>query len=398
MLAVAGSQNADRKPVESEKQLARARTLFDQKKFSEAAAEARRARELDERNLAAWKLGGLALQLGRSYAESEHEFREALKRFAEDAELWFYLSRVQYLQHKLKPAEEAAREAIRKKEDFADAFTQLGMIREARQEHAGALVSYESAIDLNRRQSRPETMPLVQAAELLLRLGRLEESAGHWASAAEVSPRSAHIRLSLGRVLERLGRVEEAEREYEAAIALGGGQEARVSLARVRSGVSLPAPAKILGQGETMKNVSPIRFANRASDSGLGFVLRNCATPNKYQVETMTGGVAVLDYDGDGRQDIYFVNGAELPALRKSTEKYWNRLYRNNPDGTFTDVTPRAGVAGEGYGMGAAAADFDNDGHPDIFIAGVNKNILFRNNGDGTFADITSRAGLEGSR
>ena len=169
-----------------EKQLARARTLFDQKKFSEAAAEARRARELDERNLAAWKLGGLALQLGRSYAESEHEFREALKRFAEDAELWFYLSRVQYLQHKLKPAEEAAREAIRKKEDFADAFTQLGMIREARQEHAGALVSYESAIDLNRRQSRPETMPLVQAAELLLRLGRLEESAGHWASAAAI--------------------------------------------------------------------------------------------------------------------------------------------------------------------------------------------------------------------
>jgi hypothetical protein len=239
-------------------------------------------------------------------------------------------------------------------------------------------------------------MPLVQAAELLLKLGRIEESARHWASAAEVSPRSARIRLSLGRVLERLGKSQEAEREYEAANALGGDREARVSLARLRSGASLPTPIKARAQDEDLRSVTPIRFANRVPHSGLEFVLQNCATPNKYQVETMTGGVAVVDYDGDGRQDIYFVNGAELPSLRKSTKKYWNRLYRNNPDGTFTDVTARVGVAGEGFGMGVAAADFDNDGDSDIFVAGVNKNILFRNNGDGTFADITSRAGLEG--
>ncbi len=395
-LSGGGSQTEDRKRKESEQHFARARSLFDQKNFAEAAAEARRARELDEHNPAAWKLSGLSLQLARNYPESEQEFIEGLDRFPGDAELWFYLSRVRYLQHKLKTAQEAAREALRIRHDFADALTQLGLIQEAKQELTSALQSYEAAIDLNRRQSRPETMPLVQAAELLLKLGRLEESERRWSAAANVNPHSARIRLFLGRVLERLGRTQEAETEYQAAIALGGGQDARASLARVRSGTSSPASGKTRSRGLAVNNVAPIHFVNRAAHSGLDFVLRNSATPNKYQIETMTGGVAVLDYDGDGRQDIYFANGAELPALRKSSPLYWNRLYRNDPDGTFTDVTARAGVAGEGYGMGVAAADFDNDGDTDIFVAGVNKNILFRNNRDGTFTDITSRAGLEG--
>ena len=142
---------------------------------------------------------------------------------------------------------------------------------------------------------------------------------------------------------------------------------------------------------------SQIRFEEIAARSGLHFVTRNFATPNKNQIETMLAGVALLDYDGDGYLDIYLVNGAEIPSLEKTSPEYWNRLFRNNRDGTFTDVTEKAGVAGAGYGMGVAIGDYDNDGRPDIFLANVTGNQLFRNNGDGTFTDVTAKAGLAGA-
>jgi hypothetical protein len=108
----------------------------------------------------------------------------------------------------------------------------------------------------------------------------------------------------------------------------------------------------------------------------------------------MVSGVAVFDYNNDGWPDLYFVNGASQPGLEKTNPAYYNRLYRNNGDGTFTDVTMAAGVQGAGFAMGVAAADYDNDGATDLFIAGVNRNILYRNRGDGTFEDVTERAGL----
>ena len=138
----------------------------------------------------------------------------------------------------------------------------------------------------------------------------------------------------------------------------------------------------------------PIVFENIAEQAGVRFVLNNHATANKYQIETMPAGVAVFDYNNDGHEDLYFINGASIPELSKTDASYWNRLYRNNGDGTFTDVTSAAGVAGEGYSMGVAAGDYDNDGFEDLFVAGVNRNILYHNNGDGTFTDITRKAGI----
>ncbi|MCI0624921.1 MAG: CRTAC1 family protein, partial [Acidobacteria bacterium] len=121
-------------------------------------------------------------------------------------------------------------------------------------------------------------------------------------------------------------------------------------------------------------------------------------TPKKHQIETMPAGVAVIDFDNNGFEDLYFVNGGTVPELVKANESYWNRLYRNNGDGTFSDATVRAGVAGAGYGMAAAVADYDNDGWADLFVAGVNRNILYRNKGDGTFADVTHTAGVAGDK
>ena len=140
----------------------------------------------------------------------------------------------------------------------------------------------------------------------------------------------------------------------------------------------------------------PIRFEDIAERAGVHFVVENCPTPEKHQPETMPAGVALFDYDGDGLLDIYLVNGAEMPSLVKTGPKYYNRLFHNNGDGTFTDVTEHAGVAGAGYGMGVAVGDYDNDGRPDLFVANVNGNQLFHNNGDGTFTDVTAKAGLSG--
>jgi hypothetical protein len=139
-----------------------------------------------------------------------------------------------------------------------------------------------------------------------------------------------------------------------------------------------------------------IRFEDIATKSGLKFELRNGATGEFHQPELMLGGVAVLDYNNDGCMDIFFTNGAEMPSLKKTGPQFSNRLFRNNCDGTFTDVTEKAGVAGEGYSMGVAVADYDNDGYPDIFVTGVNRNILYHNRGDGTFEDVTEKAHVTG--
>ena len=126
------------------------------------------------------------------------------------------------------------------------------------------------------------------------------------------------------------------------------------------------------------------------------FVLKNSVSPQRYSIETMTGGVAVFDYNNDGFLDIFFTNGAEIPSLKKSDPSFYNRLFRNNGDGTFTDVTEKAGLAGVGYSMGVAAGDYDNDGFVDLYVTGFNRNQLFHNNGDGTFTDVTEKAGVSG--
>jgi hypothetical protein len=140
--------------------------------------------------------------------------------------------------------------------------------------------------------------------------------------------------------------------------------------------------------------LAPIQFEDAAPRAGLNFMLRNGATGRFYQPEIMLGGVAAIDYNNDGCMDIFFTNGAELPSIRKSGPDFHNRLYRNNCDMTFTDVTEMAGLAGVGFNMGVAVADYDNDGFADIFVTGLNRNVLYRNKGDGTFEDVTARAGL----
>lgn len=114
----------------------------------------------------------------------------------------------------------------------------------------------------------------------------------------------------------------------------------------------------------------------------------------KYIIETTGSGVAVIDYDNDGWPDLFFVNGTTLDGKNKDLS---NRLYHNNHDGTFTDVTRKAGLWHAGWGQGACVGDYDNDGHDDLFVTYYGKNVLYHNNGDGTFTDVSDKAGVEGS-
>jgi hypothetical protein len=139
-----------------------------------------------------------------------------------------------------------------------------------------------------------------------------------------------------------------------------------------------------------------IRFTDIAARAGVDHVVRNSETPNRYQIEPMIAGVALFDFDNDGRLDIYLCNGATIPGLEKSDQRYSNRLYRNRPGLVFEDVTDRAGVRGSGYSMGVAAGDYDRDGWTDLYVTGVNRNILYRNKGDGSFEDVTASAGVAG--
>ncbi|HYP14659.1 MAG TPA: VCBS repeat-containing protein, partial [Bryobacteraceae bacterium] len=147
-------------------------------------------------------------------------------------------------------------------------------------------------------------------------------------------------------------------------------------------------------------------FSDATPASGIEFQHANSPTANKYLIETMSGGVALLDYDGDNLLDIFFTNGARLqdPMPRgakpdKTAAAYWNRLYRNQGNGRFEDVTDSAGVRGpaSSYSMGAAVGDYDNDGDADLYVTAYGGNTMYRNNGDGTFTDVTDDSGTGGS-
>jgi hypothetical protein len=141
----------------------------------------------------------------------------------------------------------------------------------------------------------------------------------------------------------------------------------------------------------------PVTFVDVAHSSGILFCHDNAASPEKFLIETMGSGCAWIDYNQDGLLDLFLVNGAAT-AVHHPESPLRSALYRNNGDGTFTDVTAKAGVSAEGlFGMGVAVGDYDNDGFPDMLVLGYGSCILYHNNGDGTFTDVTTRAGVKNS-
>jgi hypothetical protein len=182
-------------------------------------------------------------------------------------------------------------------------------------------------------------------------------------------------------------------------LCFGGGNAARTQTAKNAGTPGLGS------QGSPPQTSSAAaKFVDVTDASGVHFQGQSYHTSRKYLIETMGFGVALFDYDNDGRLDIFFANGAMLPdpttrgtIPKKSGPKDWNRLYHQRADGTFEDVTEKAGLAGSGYDMGVAAADYDNDGYEDLYVTGYGGNHLYHNNGNGTFTDVTAASGTGGS-
>ena len=165
----------------------------------------------------------------------------------------------------------------------------------------------------------------------------------------------------------------------------------------VRAGQQATLPAS-----STAEN-SGGKFVDVTTAKGVHFQYRAAHTSKKYLVETMGAGVALFDYDNDGLLDIFLVNGAPLndptpknAIPQKTGPEYWNHLYHQKQDGTFEDLTEKAGLQGTGYGMGVAVGDYDNDGYEDLYVTAYGGNKLYHNNGDGTFSDVTEKAGVGG--
>ena len=224
-----------------------------------------------------------------------------------------------------------------------------------------------------------------ELAALSERLGRRFEARGWWTLRSAFAPTDAAAR----RALARLGKPPEPP----AASGRNATLADLLADAGLRPGPSGPATASRLA--------GPVvpRFADDAEAAGLRFVFDNGRSPLRQIPETTAGGVALLDYDGDGRLDVFLVQGGPFPP-RPESPNTGDRLFRNKGDSTFEDATERSGIARmpRGFGHGVTVGDVDNDGHPDLFLTRWRAYALYRNKGDGTFEDATDRYGLGGDR
>ena len=164
----------------------------------------------------------------------------------------------------------------------------------------------------------------------------------------------------------------------------------------MRPAVIIAVFACLIAAGAIALEPPQPHFIDITARSKFSYITNNDLSPRKYFVQPMAGGVGIFDYDNDGKMDIFFTNGAKLPEMKKTSPAFYNCLLRNKGDGTFEDVTRKAGLLGANldYNLGVAVGDYDNDGHEDIFICGAGRNTLYHNNGDGTFTDVTEQSGI----
>jgi len=304
-------------------------------------------------------------------------------------------------------AEREFMQAIREQPSNARAHKFLGMVYTAQERFQLAEEPFRKACSIDSREENA----CYYLGRLYYTLNRFEDSLDAFDKALRNPTEIGRIFYGRALTLEALGRAAEAERDFKDSIRVGEKsalteygmflfrhgrtEECLEALRNAGAKEELERVTKALGNSPDAKarrEPRPVRFESRPLD----MIVNNGAAGRKYLVETMIAGIALFDYDNDGWPDIFIANGASLPGLEKTDAGFGNRLFHNNRDGTFTDVTAKAGLAGRGYSMGVAAADYDNDGWVDLFVSGVRSNTLYRNRGDGTFEDVTARAGVGG--
>lgn len=334
---------------------------------------------------------GLSLQQAGELRDAESVFAEAVRLRPGHAPTHFFLARTRFLLGRFAEAEESARAALRYGEPAARVENLIGLIRAEQNQHEQALAAFRSAAAADVKSAEP----LVNAGVVLLKTGRAAEAERSLAAALRLQPDHTEALYHHGRACLELDRPRDAAEDLGRAAARGHEQSRRL-MQQLRSGGV--QPVRSVKSIPSREGPQPVRFEEVAARSGLHFVLENSPTPEKRIIETMPGGVAAFDFDNDGRTDIFFTNGASVPDLAKSHPRYHNRLFRNEGAWNFRDVTESAGVAGLGFSMGAAAADYDNDGNVDLLVTGVRRNLLYHNLGNGRFKEVSASAGIGGAR
>lgn len=303
-------------------------------------------------------------------------------------------------------AEQIFRKYLSEHPHSAHAWKLLGMTYAAREDYRQAEPAFERACEENAREENA-CYYLARARYTLGEFSRAEQA--YRAALNVPGGHSGRVLLGMALTLAALEKPAEAEQYFRQAMAAGEpAARAEYGLFLFRTGRSKES-VRILRQAgattelehvqkaiEAQSGNAPARAAAPVSfeSTPLPMIVKTGATGEKHLIETMIAGVAVFDYDNDGWPDIFIANGATSPGLQKTDATFYNRLFRNNRDGTFQDVTMRAGLAGSGFSMAGAAADFDNDGNVDLFVSGVGSSALYRNRGDGSFEDVTAKTGL----
>ena len=312
-------------------------------------------------------------------------------RAADAARWWVLRSRLAEVRGRDEETLESLRKAVSADPRNAEGHFRLGqaMIRRGDREGGQVHLDRAEALGLQQDNLKRELRRLVRErtdVDALLRIGRLCQESGMTAE--------AHDWFELA--YQRDPRLRPPGFDLAQLAPVDDGPAVALSRPVLKASV-LPRPTDHSPRMATRPD-SGRRFEDIARASGRPISVRLwCDAPTSSSADTMGGGVALFDFDDDGWLDIYFVNGCALPFDRQSPPRP-NKLYRNRGDGTFEDVTERAGVGGRGYGMGCAVGDFDNDGHDDLFVTGLNQTVLYRNRGDGTFEDVTAQAGVASSR
>lgn len=375
--------------------LQQARQLYQRGDFEGAVVALNRHLAVNPEDDQARMLLGVCHQRSGNNKAAEAAFLTVERRNPGNPQVLFLLALAQFTMGKYDQAESNGLKVIASGTQAGPAHHLLGMVYEERNALDKALDSYEQAIKADRRF----VDAYLSSGSVLLKLRRPADALPMLDKAVELRPGLAETHYHRARARIELGQLSAAQEDLETTVRLQDHRQARSLLARVKSGEFITT--KRMAEGNAPKppaKLLPIRFRNVAGRAGLDFVVANHPTADKHLVETMAGGVAAFDYDGDGLTDVFFANGAETPTLEKTSAKYHNRLFRNVGNMEFRDVTAVAGLQGSGYSMGAAAGDFDNDGYVDLFVPSAFRNLLYRNLGNGRFEEIAASAGIKSER
>jgi Tfp pilus assembly protein PilF len=308
----------------------------------------------------------------RDFNAAEREFLKATQERPKSAHAWKLLGMTYIAEEKLNQAEDASRKACDLDPREGNACYYLGHVRYTLGRFEPSLDAYRKALANGGDRGRV----LLGIAQTYEAMPDPHEAERYYKSA--IDARAPHAEIDYGMFLFKQGRGEESLRILHRAGATAEANRVQADLQHAELDRAQATPA-----GSVRFEAAPLEM-----------VVHNGATGAHQLIETMIAGVAVFDYNGDGWPDIFVANGASVPSLEKSGPEFYDRLFRNNHDGSFTDVTRQAGLAGSGYSMGVVAGDYDNDGNADLLVTGVRRNTLYRNRGDGTFEDVTEKAGL----